>query len=295
MGSDFLLYYSKPTKKEVRIMKRIVSIQDISCLGKCSLTVALPIISAVGVECSIVPTAVLSTHTMFQNFTCKDLTDQIGPIADHWKSENIVFDAIYTGYLASKEQIGDVCAFFDTFKTKDNLIVVDPVMADNGKLYPAFGPDFPAEMAKVCAKADLIVPNLTEASLLTGLPYRTEYDEEYIREMLQALAKLGPRYVALTGVSFEKGRLGVMYYDREKNEYGSYFAEHLPASFHGTGDVFASTCVGALMRGLPLGDALALAADYTVECIRLTLASPEAKWYGVEFESAIPYLVGRLS
>ena len=290
-----MLYYSKPTKKEVRIMKRIVSIQDISCLGKCSLTVALPIISAMGVECSIVPTAVLSTHTMFQNFTCKDLTDQIGPIADHWKSENIVFDAIYTGYLASKEQIGDVCAFFDTFKTKDNLIVVDPVMADNGKLYPAFGPDFPAEMAKVCAKADLIVPNLTEASLLTGLPYRTEYDEEYIREMLQALAKLGPRYVALTGVSFEKGRLGVMYYDREKNEYGSYFAEHLPASFHGTGDVFASTCVGALMRGLPLGDALALAADYTVECIRLTLASPEAKWYGVEFESAIPYLVGRLS
>ena len=276
-------------------MKRIVSIQDISCLGKCSLTVALPIISAMGVECSIVPTAVLSTHTMFQNFTCKDLTDQIGPIADHWKSENIVFDAIYTGYLASKEQIGDVCAFFDTFKTKDNLIVVDPVMADNGKLYPAFGPDFPAEMAKVCAKADLIVPNLTEASLLTGLPYRTEYDEEYIQEMLQALAKLGPRYVALTGVSFEKGRLGVMYYDREKNEYGSYFAEHLPASFHGTGDVFASTCVGALMRGLPLGDALALAADYTVECIRLTLASPEAKWYGVEFESAIPYLVGRLS
>ena len=279
-------------KKEI---KRVIAINDMSCFGKCSLTVALPIISAMGVECSIVPTAVLSTHTMFQNFTCKDLTDQIGPIADHWKSENIVFDAIYTGYLASKEQIGDVCAFFDTFKTKDNLIVVDPVMADNGKLYPAFGPDFPAEMAKVCAKADLIVPNLTEASLLTGLPYRTEYDEEYIREMLQALAKLGPRYVALTGVSFEKGRLGVMYYDREKNEYGSYFAEHLPASFHGTGDVFASTCVGALMRGLPLGDALALAADYTVECIRLTLASPEAKWYGVEFESAIPYLVGRLS
>ena len=275
-------------------MKRIVSIQDISCLGKCSLTVALPIISAMVVECSIVPTAVLSTHTMFQNFTCKDLTDQIGPIARHWQAEKIRFDAIYTGYLASAEQIGDVCDFFDAFKTEDNLIVVDPVMADNGKLYPAFGPEFPAEMAKVCAKADLIVPNLTEASLLTGLPYRTEYDESYIREMLQALAKLGPRYVALTGVSFEKGRLGVMYYDQKEDTYGSYFAEHLPASFHGTGDVFASTCVGALMRGLPLGEALALAADYTVECIRLTLASPEAKWYGVEFESAIPYLVKRL-
>ena len=276
-------------------MKRIVSLQDISCLGKCSLTVALPIISAMGVECSILPTAVLSTHTMFKNFTCKDLTDQINPIAHHWQQEGFQFDAIYTGYLASKEQVGDVCAFFDAFKTPDNLILVDPAMADNGKLYPAFGPDFPAEMAKVCAKADVIVPNLTEASLLTGLPYRTEYDEEYVRQMLQALAKLGPRYVALTGVSFEKGRLGVMHYDRERDVYGSYFTEHLPASFHGTGDVFASTCVGGLMRGLPLGEALALAADYTVECIRLTLAAPDAKWYGVEFESAIPYLVGRLS
>ena len=183
-------------------MKRIVTLQDISCLGKCSLTVALPILSAMGVECAILPTAVLSTHTMFEGFTVKDLTDQIGPIADHWKKEKVTFDAIYTGYLASKEQIGDVCAFFDTFKTADNLIVVDPVMADNGKLYPAFGPEFPAEMAKVCAKADLIVPNLTEASLLTGLPYRTEQDEDYIREMLLALSQLGPRYTALTGVTF---------------------------------------------------------------------------------------------
>ena len=276
-------------------MKRIVSIQDISCLGKCSLTVALPILSAMGVECSILPTAVLSTHTMFSNFTCKDLTDQIGPIARHWQAEKIHFDAIYTGYLASAEQIGDVCDFFDAFRTEDNLIVVDPVMADNGRLYPAFGPEFPAEMAKVCAKADLIVPNLTEASFLTGLPYRTEQDEGYIREMLQALAQLGPRYAALTGVSFEKGRLGVMYYDRKEGTYGSYFTEHLPASFHGTGDVFASTCVGGLMRGLPLGEALALAADYTVECIRQTLEAPDARWYGVEFESAIPYLVGRLA
>ncbi len=275
-------------------MKRIVSLQDISCLGKCSLTVALPILSAMGVECAILPTAVLSTHTMFEGFTCRDLTEEIGPIAAHWKKEDIAFDAIYTGYLASAEQAADICAFFDAFKTADNLIVVDPVMADNGKLYPAFGPEFPAEMAKVCAKADLIVPNLTEASLLTGLPYRTEQDEPYIREMLLALSKLGPRYVALTGVTFEKGRLGVMYYDKETGEFGSYFNEHLPAAFHGTGDVFASTCVGGLMRGLSLGDALSLAADYTVECIRLTLQDPHANWYGVNFEEAIPYLVGRL-
>ena len=242
-------------------MKRIVSLQDISCLGKCSLTVALPVLSAMGVECAIVPTAVLSTHTMFQGFTCRDLTEEIGPIAAHWQKEHIAFDAIYTGYLASAEQAADICAFFDAFKTADNLIV----------------------------------PNLTEASLLTGLPYRTEQDEPYIKEMLLALSELGPRYTALTGVSFEKGRLGVMYYDKETGAFGSYFNEHLPASFHGTGDVFASTCVGGLMNGLSVGDALALAADYTVECIRLTLEDPDANWYGVNFEKAIPYLVGRLA
>ena len=279
----------------MRFLKRIVSIQDVSCLGKCSLTVALPIISAMGVECSIVPTAVLSTHTMFSGFTCKDLTDQIEPIAAHWKESGMGFDAVYTGYLASAEQIDYVCAFFDTFRQEGGMVVVDPVMADNGKLYPAFGPDFPAQMARVCAKADLILPNLTEASLLTGLPYRTEQDEGYIKELLQAPAALGPRYVALTGVSFEPDKLGVMYYDKVTGQYGSYFTQRLPASFHGTGDIFASTCVGGLTRGLPLGDALALAADYTVESIRLTLESPDANWYGVEFERAIPYLVQRMN
>ena len=213
-------------------MKRIVSIQDVSCLGKCSLTVALPIISAMGVECSIVPTAVLSTHTMFSGFTCKDLTDQIEPIAAHWKESGLGFDAVYTGYLASAEQIDYVCAFFDAFRREGSLIVVDPVMADNGKLYPAFGPDFPAQMARVCAKADLILPNLTEASLLTGLPYRTEHDEVYIKEMLQALAALGPRYVALTGVSFEPDKLGVMYYDKVTGQYG---LRGRPHAWSGTG------------------------------------------------------------
>ena len=275
-------------------MKRVISIQDISCLGKCSLTVALPVISAMGVECAILPTAVLSTHTMFKNFTFKDLTDQIQPIAAHWKQENIRFDAIYTGYLASAEQIADVCSFFDQFKTETNLIFVDPAMADNGKLYPAFGPEFPNEMAKVCAKADIIVPNLTEASLLTGLPYRTEYDEGYLRELIAALAELGPRHIALTGVSFEPGKLGVMAYDQETKETFTYFNRHLPVSFHGTGDVFASTCVGGLMNGLDLGAALTLAADYTVACIQLTTQTPEANWYGVEFERAIPQLLRRL-
>ena len=270
-------------------MKRIVSIQDISCLGKCSLTVALPIISAMGVECSIIPTAVLSTHTMFQNFTCKDLTDQIGPIAAHWKAEKLGFDAIYTGYLASKEQIGDVCAFFDQFKTDKNLIVVDPVMADNGKLYPAFGADFPAEMAKVCAKADIILPNITEACLLTGMPYRTEYGPDYIRSLMEKLLELGCKTAVLTGVSYQPDQLGVAYLDRNGKEF-SYFTRRCPQSFHGTGDLYSSTVLGGLMRGMDLGDALALAADFVVICIEATAASKSARWYGVEFESQIPKL-----
>ena len=142
-------------------MKRIITLQDISCVGRCSITVALPVISAMGVECGILPTAVLSNHTMFKNFTCKDLSDQIEPISDVWEMEGITFDGIYTGYLASIEQCEQVCRFFDRFSTGDNLVLVDPAMADNGKLYAAFGPDFPEAMKKVCAKADVIVPNIT--------------------------------------------------------------------------------------------------------------------------------------
>lgn len=157
-------------------MKRIVTLQDISCVGRCSTTVALPVISAMGVECGILPTAVLSTHTMFQNFTCVDLSDQIQPISEAWKKEGISFDGIYTGYLASSQQCGQITDFFDHFRTRDNLILVDPAMADNGKLYPAFDQDFPSAMAEVCAKADVILPNITEGCLLTGMPYKTEYD-----------------------------------------------------------------------------------------------------------------------
>lgn len=275
-------------------MKRIVSIQDISCVGKCSLTIALPVISAMGVECCVLPTAMLSAHTVFRNVTCKDLTDQIDPVRDHWLQEQMHFDAIYTGYLASKEQISKVCAFFDAFKTEDTLIVVDPAMGDRGVLYTGFDEDFPAEMAKVCAKADVLIPNLTEASLLTGMPYRPEHDEAYIRQMLQKLAELGPRHVALTGVSFEPDQLGVMGLDQKTGEYFSYFTERLPYHYHGTGDIFASTCVGGLMNGMDLHAALSLAADYTVECIRVSAKTPNTNWYGVEFERALPYLVRRL-
>ena len=275
-------------------MKRIVTIQDISCVGKCSLTVALPIISAMGIETAILPTAVLSTHTMFSNFTFKDLADQIEPIAEHWKKENMTFDAVYTGYLGSFEQIDLMKDFFDQFNSDSNILFVDPAMADNGKLYPAFDEAFAKHMATLCAKADIIVPNITEGSFMTGMEYKTDYDEAYVKEMLQKLCDLGAKISILTGVSFEEGKTGVMGYDKEKNEYAYYEHDKLPVSFHGTGDIFSSTCVGAMINGMDWKDAVKVAADYTSECIRLTLEDPAKPWYGVNFEQAIPYLVEKI-
>ena len=275
-------------------MKRIVTIQDISCVGKCSLTVALPIISAMGVEASILPTAVLSTHTMFQNFTCKDLTDQVEPIAEHWKKENFKFDAVYTGYLGSFEQIDLMKKFFEDFKTDSNILFVDPAMADNGKLYPAFDEAFAKHMATLCAKADIIVPNITEACFMTDTEYKTEYDEAYVKELLMKLCDLGAKISILTGVSFSEGKTGVMGYDKENDSFSYYEHEKLATSFHGTGDIFSSTCVGAMMNGMDWTEAVKVAADYTAESIRLTLEDPSKPWYGVNFEQAIPYLVNRI-
>lgn len=275
-------------------MKRVVTLQDISCVGRCSTTVALPVISAMGVECGILPTAILSTHTMFQSFTCKDLSDQITPIADVWKKEDLSFDGIYTGYLASSGQCDQICEFFDRFVSSDNMIFVDPAMADNGALYPAFDEKFPAAMAKVCAKADVIVPNLTEASLLTGMPYKAVYDEAYIQELLRRLLDLGCQTAVLTGVSFETGKLGVSSLSRE-GECFSYFTRHCPQSYHGTGDLYSAAAFGGLMRGLSLGNALTLAADFVVACIEATASSDSPRWYGAEFESQIPKLIEMLN
>lgn len=275
-------------------MKRVVTIQDISCIGKCSLTVALPIISAMGIETAIVPTAVLSTHTMFQGFTVKDLTDQINPISDHWKKENFAFDAIYTGYLGSFEQIDLMKEFFDRYKTDSNIIFVDPAMADNGKLYPAFNEEFARYMGTLCAKADIIVPNITEASFMTGIEYKSEYDEEYVKTMLKALAELGAGISVLTGVSFEEGKTGAMGYDKKNDEFYYYSHKKHGRSYHGTGDIFSSTCVGAIMNGFSWKEAIEIAADYTSECIRITAEEPGAIEYGVNFESVIPQLIKRL-
>lgn len=271
-------------------MKRIVTIQDISCLGKCSLTVALPIISAAGVETAVIPTAVLSTHTAFNGgFTFHDLTGEIQPISDHWQKEKFCFDAVYTGYLGSFEQIELVSKFFDDFKTADNLVVIDPVMGDNGKLYTGFTVDFAHKMGELCKKADIIVPNLTEACFMLDEEYIGEgYTRRYIEKILKKLASLGPRYAILTGVSFEDGKLGVMSYDRQKDEFFEYYNTHLPVKFHGTGDVFASSFLGALMNDLSVEAALKVAVEYTLESISITLDDDNHNWYGVDFELAIP-------
>lgn len=272
-------------------MKKILTIQDISCVGKCSLTVALPIISAMGVETAILPTAVLSTHTMFQNFVCQDLTETVNPFSEHWKAEKIHFDAIYTGYLGSFEQIDLMKTLFDDFKSDDNFVFVDPAMADNGSLYPAFDEEFARHMASLCAKADIIVPNITEACFMTGTKYETQYDEAYVKTLLKKLSENGTPICILTGVGFSDDTTGVMGYDRNKDEYFYYCHEKLPVSFHGTGDIFSSTCVGAVVRGYSWQEAVQIAADYTAQCIRLTLADPAKPWYGVNFEEAIPNLV----
>ena len=275
-------------------MKRVLTIQDISCLGKCSLTVALPLISAMGIETVILPTAVLSTHTMFKGFTVKDLSDQLMPIAQHWEKENVHFDAIYTGYLGTEEEIETVKELISLFRTENTLVFVDPAMGDNGKLYPAFDQAYAARNATLCGIADVIVPNITEASFMTGMPYKESYDESYIRELLSALNHLGSKTVVLTGVSLGEGRTGVMGYDSVRNEYFSYQNQRVPAAYHGTGDIFSSVALGAVVRGLSWHDSMKLAADYTAHTIEVTLKDEKKPWYGVNFEETIPELVREL-
>lgn len=272
-------------------MKRVLTIQDISCLGKCSLTIALPVISAMGVETVILPTAVLSTHTMFKNFTVKDLSDQITPITNHWKSENVEFDAIYTGYLGTVEEIELMKDLFKDFKKDGSFVFVDPVMADNGKLYPAFNDEYVRKNAELCASADIIVPNITEAAFMTGTEYREEYGEDYIKTLLSRLTELGAKVSVLTGVSLSKGKTGVYGYDREKNEYFTYQNDLIDAKYHGTGDLFSSAAVGALVKGKSLSEAFKIAADYTALTITETLKNPRKPWYGVDFEATLPKLI----
>lgn len=275
-------------------MKRAVTIQDISCFGKCSLTVALPIISAIGVECAVIPTAVLSTHTGgFTGYTFRDLSSDIPKIAEHWKSEGLSFDGVYTGYLGSPEQAEMISGFIDEFKP--GLVFVDPAMADNGVLYPGFDKNIVLAMKKLCGKADIIVPNITEATLMLGEEYKNpgEYDETYIHDILRKLTGLGTPIAAISGVMYDDKKQGIVVYDSRNEEFIEYFGENLPVHCHGTGDVFASAMFAALLRGKSIFDAEKIAVEFTIDCIRHTIGD-ESHWYGVKFEECIPGLVKML-
>ncbi len=271
---------------------RVLTVQDISCVGQCSLTAALPVISACGVEACPIPSAVLSTHTAgFKGFTFRDLTDDMPLIKEHWIKEGIKFDALYTGYLGSAKQISYVTDIMKSVIKTDGLSIIDPAMADNGVLYTGFDMAFVEEMKKLCAIADYLVPNITEAAFLTGLEYKTEYDRAYIQKLLDALISLGAKNVILTGVSYESGTTGVVVYDGENYQY--YKHEKIERGCHGTGDVYASAFVGALVRGKSAYDAARIAADYTLSCIKFTVTDPD-HWYGVKFEPLLGELIDAL-
>jgi len=270
-------------------LKRVAAIHDISGVGKCSLTVALPIISAAGAECSVMPTAVLSTHTGgFEGFTFRDLTDDMRPIADHWKRENIAFDAFYSGYLGSLDQIDIVRDIFEMFKTPNTLIMVDPVMADHGKLYSLFTADHVLGMAKLCGHADIIVPNRTEAAFMLGWDYREgPMSKKEVDELLFALAGLGAGQVVLTGVNFGDDDLGAACYDSKTGQIDYIMDELIGGMYHGTGDVFGSFLLGALLGGRSLSEAARIAVEYTCASIRLTAADGTDPKLGVRFESVL--------
>ncbi|HNX29654.1 MAG TPA: pyridoxamine kinase [Syntrophomonadaceae bacterium] len=280
----------------MRKQKRVAAIHDISCFGKCSLTVALPIISAAGIEVSAIPTAVLSTHTGgISGWTYRDLTEDILPIIDHWQSLDLEFDAIYTGFLGSFKQIEIVAEIFDRLKTPDNIIVVDPVMADNGQLYKLFPPDFPAGMKKLCTKADIIIPNITEAVLMLDEPYpEGPYTPAYIEDLLKKLAGLGARQIVLTGVYFDKHQLGAASYDRTTGEISYAFADWIEGYFHGTGDVFASALTAALLKDINIARAVEIAVDFTVGSIARTKTAGTDIRFGVNFEEGLPRLLEQL-
>ena len=270
--------------------KRVAAIHDLSGFGKCSLTVALPILSAAGIETSALPTAILSTHTGgISGYTYHDLTEDMRPVMKHWKSLDIKFDAIYTGFLGSFEQLDIVKEFFDAFRQEDNLILVDPVMGDNGELYTVFTREFAIGMRMLCQKADIIVPNLTEAALLLDEPFHPgPYTHAYIESLLRKLGALGPQKVVLTGVYFKEDELGAATYDRMTDTIDYVFTQKIPGYYHGTGDVFASALLSALLNDFSLIDAAAIAVHFTTDSIRRTYKAKTDYRFGVNFEQSFP-------
>ena len=288
-------------------MKRVLTVQDISCVGKCSLTAAIPVISAMGIEVCPLPTAILSNHTAFSSFSFLDLTDKIPEILNEWKKQGFHFDAIYTGYLGSIKQIDLVHKILDEFAQNDTLVVIDPCMADNGKLYTGFSQDFVKQMAKLCGRANVILPNMTEACFLVNQDYDfLVQTNESITKIMAKLLSLGAEQVILKGVEFSKEKIGVAYCSQKlfNNNFSTnennmedmniYFHHRYDENFHGTGDLFASAVTGALVLKKDIKDAVKIACDFVQESIECTLLNPNYNWYGVDFESALRNLPQKL-
>ena len=274
--------------------KRIATIQDISGFGKCSLTVALPIISACGLETCVIPTALLSTHTGGLNgYTYKDLTNEILPIARHWKSLGLHFDAIYSGFLGSYEQIEIVSEVFDMLKSDDTIILVDPCMADHGKLYSVYDDSMITGMKNLCKKADIIVPNLTEAALLLNEQYNPKINLEKIKLMIKDLSQLSCSSSIITGMSFDDKTLGAACYCKDLNHFGYYTGSKCPINYHGTGDIFASVLISSIVNGLSLDESTRLAVEFCTETIEHTFKNKKDERFGVDFEAVLPRLMQR--
>lgn len=272
--------------------KRLVTVQDISCFGKCSLTASIPIIAAFGIEPVALPTAVLSTHTGagFSGFTFKDLTGDMGGIINHWQSLDIDFDAMYSGYLGSVDQLDIVADFFNDFKKEDTLVFVDPVMGDEGKLYHGFDDAFVKKMYSFCSNADIICPNVTEACFLTDTPYREEHDEEYAKELALKLRDTGAKIIVITGVTHGK-KYGALCLDSITGEVHTHFRSKIPGTYYGTGDIFASVLCSSVTIGKELKESLDMAIDFVHDSIVNTQDEKEKYYYGVKFEQCLGKII----
>ena len=268
---------------------RIAAIHDLSCFGRCSLTIALPVLSAMGCQCCPLPTALLSAHTGFPGNTFLDLAAEMGRIAEHWAAMDLQFDAIYSGFLGSADQVDTVARFFDTFKKSDTAVIVDPVMGDHGTAYRTCTPELCRGMRVLAENSDVITPNLTEAALLLERPYE-EIRQSDAYEVVRRLSLGGRRSVVLTGYSSESGQTGALCFDRDSGESKAVQTPREPQDFSGTGDLFASVLAGGVARGVPLFQAAQAAADFVRDCIARTLAEGLTEQDGVDFEPLLGQL-----
>ena len=276
------------------LIPRVAAVHDLSGFGRCSLTVAIPILSAMGVQCCPLPTAFLSTHTGdFEGYTFLDLTDEMEKAAAHWKSLDLKFQAVYSGFLGSEHQIEVVERFIRDFRGNDTIIVVDPVMGDGGLVYKTYTPAMCEGMKCLSEKADVITPNLTEAALLLDIPYhQLPHDEQGLREIVAKLSLGGTRSVVLTGFSSAPHLTGALCFDATNGKTSSVQVERVDREFYGTGDVFSSVLTGALVKGFSLHDSAAQAVDFILACAKLTAQNNLPLREGVDFEPLLGLLTG---